>query len=442
MQLNDYKTNFNAKSFITLLRYNKDLLQELYNFTIFLDIKKIKYNIAISNSERMYCWYYNITEILFCKYCNKPLKFRSFNKGYYATCGDKECKSKSIIYSNIHNHNQEQMRLHYKETMLSKYGYEHNMQCPELLEQYNISKYKTYNLQLYKKYLKEKQCELIDTQNEQYKIYIIKCNNCGTIYRNISYKDILQCHYQNRLLCKCTEHVGYTVRSKFEQYVYEYILTILPDKIVLSNKGINGNKFIYDIILPEFNFLIECNGIYYHSDQCLKDNNYHYNKLLYANENGYQLLQIWQDDWYNKNDIIKSIIRYYLDIDINHININECTIDNNVSEEEIIQFISENSLYNINQINVDNYICYKYNGLYICIIVDNFIISKIGYKLENIQLDNIKYNLDYPIDIKLSDKLYIEQLYYYLDGHNKIYSKDTLNLSKIYTSGILHIIEK
>ena len=56
MNLDEYKEKFNAKSFITKLRYNTDLLNELIAKTAFLLNNP-------TNSERMYCWYHNITEI-------------------------------------------------------------------------------------------------------------------------------------------------------------------------------------------------------------------------------------------------------------------------------------------------------------------------------------------------------------------------------------------
>ena len=55
-------------------------------------------------SERLYCWLHDIHEIQMCPYCNeKPLLYRGkIDKGYYATCGRQECKSKGMsTYKNI-----------------------------------------------------------------------------------------------------------------------------------------------------------------------------------------------------------------------------------------------------------------------------------------------------------------------------------------------------
>lgn len=97
LNLEDYRKDFNAKGFITRLRYNKDLLNELIQETHFLINNP-------TNSERMYCWYYNISEQPVCKHCGKPRKFRKFTYGYFPTCGSKECRGKSVTYGNKYHH--------------------------------------------------------------------------------------------------------------------------------------------------------------------------------------------------------------------------------------------------------------------------------------------------------------------------------------------------
>lgn len=48
----------------------------------------------ISLSERLYCWVNNLKEIPKCPVCGNNKRFRKFNKGYFATCGNQSCKSK------------------------------------------------------------------------------------------------------------------------------------------------------------------------------------------------------------------------------------------------------------------------------------------------------------------------------------------------------------
>lgn len=59
-----------------------------------------------------------------------------------------------------------------------------------------------------------------------------------------------------------------------------------------------------DIYIPSKNIAIEFNGLYWHSEK-FKSKNYHYDKYLACKNQGVQLIQIWEDDWNYKKDIVK-----------------------------------------------------------------------------------------------------------------------------------------
>lgn len=67
-----------------------------------------------------------------------------------------------------------------------------------------------------------------------------------------------------------------------------------------------------DIYIPENNIAIEYNGLYWHSEKSGKDKWYHYNKWLACKEKGIQLITIWEDDWKNKEELIKMMIKHKL----------------------------------------------------------------------------------------------------------------------------------
>jgi len=88
--------------------------------------------------------------------------------------------------------------------------------------------------------------------------------------------------------------------------LYNYVNSIIKT----AKQKFYINRHEYDIIIPEKHILIEYNGLYWHGEDVKKDNNnYHLNKLNLANENGFKLISIWEDDWHYKTDIIKSIIK-------------------------------------------------------------------------------------------------------------------------------------
>ena len=412
MNLDEYKENFNAKSFITKLRYNTDLLNELIAKTTFLLNNP-------TNSERMYCWYHNITEIQKCPHCGKPRKFHKFTYGYFPTCGSKECRAKSVAYGNKFNHNFTEMQKKMRETYAKNHnGYTHNMQDPVALKKFMENKKEN----TIKRYLKNNNYSIISIDNN---FYNIQCNKCKTIYKNILGELIPYNLRKNIQFCNnCYNNKSYTVRSKFEDDVYQYILKITNEtEKIICNRKVGEHFYIYDIVLYNRNLVIECNGIYFHSDQCINDNEYHYKKLKNANDAGYNMLQIWQDDWYNNNEIIKNKILQIINPNI--ININSCNIIKNnfyINNQCILTLNIYRNIIDINYIS--NYL----------------IIDLLEYLQHNYNTYIIKHNLDYPLydfEKNLTIIKY-KKLHYYLFKHEKIleYKK---NLPKIYCAGIIYL---
>jgi hypothetical protein len=63
-----------------------------------------------------------------------------------------------------------------------------------------------------------------------------------------------------------------------------------------------------DFYLPELKIAVEFNGVYWHSEKH-KDRNYHYAKWKKCQDIGVQLIQIWEDDWNQRKDIILSSLQ-------------------------------------------------------------------------------------------------------------------------------------
>ena len=109
--------------------------------------------------------------------------------------------------------------------------------------------------------------------------------------------------------------------SKNENEIREFIeneLNIKTEKIRIENKEI-------DIYLSNYKFGIEFNGLYWHSSK-FKNKNYHLNKTKLCEQHDIQLLQIFEDEWILKKEIIKSIIKNKLRIFENNINVKKCII--------------------------------------------------------------------------------------------------------------------
>jgi hypothetical protein len=94
--------------------------------------------------------------------------------------------------------------------------------------------------------------------------------------------------------------------SAGEKYVMDYIKTIMPSESIRDKCwDLLGNKEV-DIYIPSKNIAIEYNGLYWHSELGGRKNRlYHYNKYAECKRAGVRLIQIFEDEWLNKNDIVK-----------------------------------------------------------------------------------------------------------------------------------------
>jgi hypothetical protein len=154
------------------------------------------------------------------------------------------------------------------------------------------------------------------------------------------------------------------------------------------NRKILGGKEI-DIYIPQYKFGIEFNGLYWHSEENGKDENYHLSKLNECNKNGVELIQIFEDEWTNHRNVCEYLIKNSLGLNANKIvKANECIVRENTNKEEIDNFLETNSING--GINSDIAISTYYDN----IMVGVMILSKNNkqkYTINRITT-NIKYN--------------------------------------------------
>ena len=106
-----------------------------------------------------------------------------------------------------------------------------------------------------------------------------------------------------------------TYVSKPEQAIADFIsangFTVKQsDRSLLKGSGIGAKEI--DIVVPEAKLAIEFNGLYWHTENCGKDSQYHYNKWEAVSQTGYQLIQIWEDEWVKNPELVKNMILHKL----------------------------------------------------------------------------------------------------------------------------------
>lgn len=104
--------------------------------------------------------------------------------------------------------------------------------------------------------------------------------------------------------------------SKPEQEIANFISDLglqvkQSDRTLLTGSGFSAKEI--DILVPEKMIAIEFNGIYWHSEK-FKDAKYHYEKWVAVENCGYQLIQIWEDEWKKNPQLIKNMITHKMGV--------------------------------------------------------------------------------------------------------------------------------
>ena len=150
-------------------------------------------------------------------------------------------------------------------------------------------------------------------------------------------------------------------QSKEEIKLVDFIKTIYPGEIQTSVRGIVPKSEI-DIYLPELNIGIEYNGLYWHSEKGGRFKEYHLEKLKKANEVNIRLIQIFSDEWLNKNEITKNKLTSIIQPKSNRVYARKCSIKE-ISSTEKNTFLNkyhiqgeDRSTYKLGIFNLDKLI--------------------------------------------------------------------------------------
>ena len=259
--------------------------------------------------------------------CPKHGEFKQIATNHLRTLGCKGCgmkqkskttinKSKELYYeyvAKLHNnkykyfddyiHSEEKIKIECPEHGIFKQlacNHKQGSGCPKcgVLSQKNkLIKSSEEYFEFVKKIHNNKYIYFNDYNNSQEKIKI-NCPEHGIFFQ------IAHNHQQGKGCPKCS--LVKTI-SKSEQEIYDFIKELGIDNIKQSDRTILNGKEL-DIYLPDYNLAIEFNGLYWH-DEYSKPDNYHLLKTDECLSKNIQLIHIFEDEWLNKKDIVKSRIK-------------------------------------------------------------------------------------------------------------------------------------
>ena len=159
---------------------------------------------------------------------------------------------------------------------------------------------------------------------------------CILCYKHGEFWQIATDHIQGCNCPKCASKISYA-ENKIGTFIINNNLCYSS-----HNRNILNGKEL-DIYLPEKKLAIEYNGLHWHSEKYKEDTNSHLNKTNLCKEKGIRLIHIFEDEWIEKQEIVKSRLRAILGIKQKTIRAHKCDI-RDVDSRTAMQFLEENHL--------------------------------------------------------------------------------------------------
>jgi predicted transcriptional regulator len=121
-------------------------------------------------------------------------------------------------------------------------------------------------------------------------------------------------------------------KSKGEIEVKDFLISLGFD-VKSIKRNVDGFTFEIDCFIDDKNFGIEYCGEYWHSVNSGTEKGYHYNKFLWAKKQNITLMTIFENEWYKKKDLLKSMIKARLGL-----------IENKIYARKTMSYVIPNSV--------------------------------------------------------------------------------------------------
>ncbi len=168
--------------------------------------------------------------------------------------------------------------------------------------------------------------------------------------------------------------------SKKEMEMFDFIKAIAPDAIHSYRPHYHDKEL--DVFVANKNIGFEFNGLYWHSEQTLLANNSSatadYEKQQLFSKQGIRVVQIFEDEWDNKQEIVKSRIHNILNNTPTRVYARKCEV-REISSSIASEFITRTHIMGTGRSNIRF-------GLYHCntlVSVMTFSNSNISRKINN-----------------------------------------------------------
>lgn len=236
-------------------------------------------------------------------------------------------------------------------TFQEKYGVDWIMQSPEFRKIMHENSAKTQTTMFYTNILSKNEYVkpmfsldewLAVDKSDKHHIFKWQCKKCGKIFESHLMRAA-------RFYARCYDcYPVVTDTSLFEQEIADFIYSLGNFEVL--NHTTENKKYIspkeIDIIVKKDGKAIlgiEANGLYWHSVLNGKDKFYHLDKTEACEKQNIQLLHIFDDEWRDKQEIVKSRIKTILGVIDKKIFARKC-VSREISTKDAKTFLNANHL--------------------------------------------------------------------------------------------------
>ena len=219
-----------------------------------------------------------------------------------------------------------------KQTYIERYGVSSPLKHKAFLEKHHTTKRRNYFDSFSKMLLKTKNISPLFGKEEYSKFctpYRYHCMSCGCDFDSEA----------SRIQFISCPNCSKTSTSIEENEIYEFVRSIYHGNVIK-----NDRKQIFplelDILIPEKHVAIEYDGLYWHSER-YKSSLYHLDKTEKCASCGMRLIHVFENEWLERKDIVKSIIASSLGIYEERIYARKCSVEH-IASSTYKEFLNEN----------------------------------------------------------------------------------------------------
>jgi hypothetical protein len=332
------KTKFRISTkYISIIEKHPNILTELRTITNFIT------NVLMDNKadvyQRLYCIVNNIIEQPVCKICGSDIIFSIGRKQFAKYCStvcagrddDNRRKYENTMikkYGVKHPIQHSAIKQQMQNTMQSRYGVDHYVLSTDFAKKSQETCLVKYGVDHYRKTLESKQRYLATCQY-RYQTYTPRLQHVShLVLQQLNNYQLLQSLNETLTLSQIGKQLGVSasmIQKRFQSLgivprihytsstqreIEDFLSNDLGLDIKTNVYGLLDNsRHEIDILIPTLNIAIEVDGVYWHSELAGKDKLYHLTKTSNLAERGIRLIHIYDTEWINTKNIVKSRLR-------------------------------------------------------------------------------------------------------------------------------------